>query len=59
MKPDNEDEYLSEYTRSLKNTRGIPEDFNTWMSDMRGSAVKKQKRRDKRKPETGEQDDTI
>lgn len=57
MKPNDEEEYLSEYTRFLKNSRGVPDDFNTWMSDMHGSAVKKQKRKDNKKPLPGEPDD--
>lgn len=55
MKPENEDEYVSEYTRFLKNSRGVPEDFQTWVQDLHGSAVKKKKKRDKNKPSMEEE----
>lgn len=55
MKPEEDDEYVSEYTRFLKNSRGVPDDFQTWMQDLHGSAVKKKKKRDKTKPTTDEE----
>lgn len=48
MKPENEDEYVSEYTRFLKNSRGIPDDFQNWIQDMHGSAIRKQKKKTRR-----------
>jgi len=39
MGPINEDEdYTSEYARFALNSRGIPEDFETWASDLGGRA---------------------
>ena len=39
----------------LKNSRGVPDDFQTWMQDLHGSAVKKKKKRDKTKPTIDEE----
>jgi hypothetical protein len=55
MKPEKEDKYVSEYTRFLKNSRGVTDDFQTWMQDLHGSAVKKKKKRDKNKPSAEEE----
>jgi hypothetical protein len=55
MKPEEDDEYVSEYTRFLKNSRGVPEDFQTWVQDLHGSAVKKKKKRDNNKPSIDEE----
>jgi hypothetical protein len=33
----------------------VPDDFQTWMQDLHGSAVKKKKKRDKTKPTIDEE----
>ena len=44
---ENED-FTTEYARFALNSRGIPEDFDTWISDMNGNAPKKRKPKNKK-----------
>jgi hypothetical protein len=35
---DYEDDFTTEYARFAKNSRGIPDDFDTWINDLGGRA---------------------
>lgn len=54
--PEEDEDFTSEYARFAKNARGIPDDFDSWVSDLGGRASReanrnrKKKRQSRRKP---------
>jgi hypothetical protein len=55
MKPEDDEEYVSEYTRFLKNSRGVPDDFQNWIEDLHGSALRKPKKKNTRRQQPEEE----
>jgi hypothetical protein len=47
--PEEDEDFTTEYARFALNSRGIPEDFDTWVTEMRGSAKRKPKTKKKTK----------
>jgi hypothetical protein len=41
--PEKDEDFTTEYARFALNSRGVPEDFDTWVTEMRGSAKRKPK----------------
>jgi len=46
--PEEDEDFTTEYARFALNSRGIPEDFDTWMSEMNGKAPKRFKNKNKK-----------
>lgn len=56
MGPRDED-YYTEYARFAINSRGVPEDFETWVSELGGRANKKPNKKKQQKRSRMRQDD--
>ena len=41
--PEKDEDFTTEYARFALNSRGVPEDFDTWVTEMRGSAKRNPK----------------
>lgn len=41
--PEEDEDFTTEYARFALNSRGIPEDFDTWITEIHGGAKRKPK----------------